>query len=141
MPVFCTSTARPDTHLWDKIQVIGKRAGVNGFNLKTFRATRATERLRPKWLGGWGYDVPTVRDLLGHDEESESIWSYVSSIAKEVPIAEMNKNEENQHSTMSKPAAPNSAKVIPNDACGRQRNRAIIGMTRTKWRNGSEAEG
>jgi integrase len=48
--VFCTSTGRPDTHLWDKIQTIAKRAGMGGFDLKTFRATRATEWLRPKWL-------------------------------------------------------------------------------------------
>lgn len=41
--VFCTSTGRPDTHLWDEIQVIAKRAGMDGFDLKTFRATRATE--------------------------------------------------------------------------------------------------
>ncbi len=113
--VFCTSTGRPDTHLWDKIQVIAKRAGMGGFDLKTFRATRATEWLRPKWLGGWGYDVPTVRDLLGHDEESESIWSYVSSIAKEVLIAEMNKKEEEEKVTTSRSAAPKTAKVIPND--------------------------
>jgi integrase len=113
--VFCTSTGRPDTHPWDKIQVIAKRAGMGGFDLKTFRATRATEWLRPKWLGGWGYDVPTVRDLLGHDEESESIWSYVSSIAKEVLIAEMNKKEEEEKSTTSKPASPKTAKVILNN--------------------------
>jgi integrase len=113
--VFCTSTGRPDTHLWDEIQVIAKRAGMDGFNLKTFRATRATEWLRPKWLGGWGYDVPTVRDLLGHDEESESIWSYVSSIAKEVLIAEMNKKEEEQKSTTSRPVSPKTTKVILND--------------------------
>ncbi len=113
--VFCTSTGRPDTHLWDKIQVIAKRAGIGGFDLKTFRATRATEWLRPKWLGGWGYDVPTVRDLLGHDEESESIWSYVSSIAKEVLIAEMNKEEETEESARNKLVAAKTAKVILND--------------------------
>ena len=113
--VFCTSTGRPDTHLWDKIQVIVKRAGIRGFDLKTFRATRATEWLRPKWLGGWGYDVPTVRDLLGHDEESESIWSYVSSIAKEVLIAEMNKEEETEESARNKLVAAKTAKVILND--------------------------
>jgi len=113
--VFCTSTGRPDTHLWDEIQVIAKRAGMGGFDLKTFRATRATEWLRPKWLGGWGYDVPTVRDLLGHDEESESIWSYVSSIGKEVLIAEMNKQEEGEKSATSKPASSKTAKVILND--------------------------
>ena len=94
--VFCTSTGRPDTHLWDKIQSIAKRAGLNGFDLKTFRATRATEWLRPKWLGGCDYGLPTVRNLLGHDEESESIWSYVSSIEKEVLVAEMNKGEKRE---------------------------------------------
>jgi integrase len=113
--VFCTSTGRPDTHLWDEIQVVAKRAGMGGFDVKTFRATRATEWLRPKWLGGWGYDVPTVRDLLGHDEESESIWSYVGSIAKEVLIAEMNKKEEEEKSTTGGPVSPKTAKVILND--------------------------
>jgi integrase len=113
--VFCTSTGLPDTHLWDEIQVIAERAGMAGFDVKTFRATRATEWLRPKWLGGWGYDVPTVRDLLGNDEESESIWSYVSSIAKEVLIAEMNKKEGDEKSAASKLASPKTAKVILND--------------------------
>jgi integrase len=113
--VFCTSTGRPDTHLWDKIQTIAKRAGMGGFDLKTFRATRATEWLRPKWLGGCGYDVPTVRNLLGHDEESESIWSYVSSIEKEVLVAEMNKKEEEEKSTLSESASPKAAKFIIND--------------------------
>jgi integrase len=113
--VFCTSTGRPDTHLWDKIQTIAKRAGMDGFDLKTFRATRATEWLRPKWLGGCGYDVPTVRNLLGHDEESESIWSYVSSIEKEVLVAEMNKREENEKSVASKLPPPKAARVILND--------------------------
>jgi hypothetical protein len=75
----------------DKVRVIAKRAGMEGFDLKTFRATRATEWLRPKWLGGYGYDIQTVRDLLGHDEESESIWSYLRAVEKEVLVAEMNK--------------------------------------------------
>lgn len=113
--VFCTCTGLPDPHLWDKIQVIAKRAGIGGFDVKTFRATRATEWLRPKWLGGWGYDVPTVRDLLGHDEESESIWSYVSSIAKEVLIAEMNKKAELEVSAITKNVSSNKGKVIVND--------------------------
>jgi integrase len=113
--VFCTCTGRPDTHLWDKIQSIAKRAGMDGFDLKTFRATRATEWLRPKWLSGCGYDVPTVRNLLGHDEESDSIWSYVSSIEKEVLIAEMNRKEEEEKSTTSKPASPKTAKFVLND--------------------------
>jgi hypothetical protein len=30
-------------------------------NLKKFRATQATEWLRPKWLGGFGYEIPTVK--------------------------------------------------------------------------------
>jgi integrase len=77
--VFCTRSGKPDTHLWDKIKSIAKRANLDSsrFNLKKFRATRATEWLRPKWLGGFGYDVPTVKRLLGHDKDSDSIWSYV----------------------------------------------------------------
>jgi len=92
--VFCTSTGRPDTHLWDKLQAIAKRAGLGGFDLKTFRATRATDWLRPKELGGWGYDIQTVRDLLGHDADSESIWSYLRAVDKEIIVADINKQQE-----------------------------------------------
>lgn len=52
--VFCTSTGRPDTHLWDEIQVIANRAGMGGFDVKTFRATRATDMVAPemaRWMG------------------------------------------------------------------------------------------
>jgi hypothetical protein len=52
---------------------------------------------------------------LGHDEESASVWSYVSSIGKEVLIAEMNKKEEEEKSTRRKPASPKTADVILND--------------------------
>jgi len=55
--VFCTSTGRPDTHFWDKLQAIAKRVGMGGFDLKTFRATRATDWLRPKWLGGFEDEI------------------------------------------------------------------------------------
>jgi len=84
--VFCTRTGLPDTHPWDKIQTIAKRVGLGKFDLKTFRATRATEWLRPKWLGGCGYDIPTVRDLLGHDQDSESIWAYVRAVEMETIV-------------------------------------------------------
>jgi len=94
--VFCTSSGRPDTHLWDKLQTIAKRAGMGGFDLKTFRATRATDWLRPKHLGGCGYDIQTVRDLLGHDADSESIWSYLRAVEKEIIVAEMNKAQEEE---------------------------------------------
>lgn len=40
--VFCTSSGRPDTHLWDKLQTIAKRAGMGGFDLKTFVSVRPT---------------------------------------------------------------------------------------------------
>jgi integrase len=92
--VFCTKTGRPDTHLWDKLQPIAKRVGMGRFNLKKFRATRATEWLRPKWLGGCGYDIPTIKNLLGHDRDGDSIWSYVRHIDNEVLVAEMNKESE-----------------------------------------------
>jgi integrase len=93
--VFCTRTGLPDTHPWDKLQPIAKRVGIGKFDLKTFRATRATEWLRPKWLGGCGYDIPTVRNLLGHDQDSESIWAYVRAVEMETIVAEMNKEKEN----------------------------------------------
>jgi len=91
--VFCTRTANPDTHLWDKLQAIAKRAGLGKFDLKTFRATRATDWLRPKWLSGCGYDVPTVKNLLGHDRDGEAIWAYLKAIENEVLVAQMNKEE------------------------------------------------
>lgn len=100
--VFCTSTGRPDTHFWDKLQTVAKRAGTGGFDLKTFRATRATEWLRPRWLGGFGYDIQTVRDLLGHDQDSESIWSYLRAVKKEELVAEMNKEQ----AASTQPAPP-----------------------------------
>lgn len=102
--VFCTSTGRPDTHLWDKLQPIAKRAGMGKFDLKTFRATRATDWLRPRWLGGFGYDIQTVRDLLGHDQDSESIWSYLRAVKKEELVAEMNK--ENEKAASTQPSLP-----------------------------------
>ena len=110
--VFCTSTGRPDTRFWDKLQAIANRAGMGGFDLKTFRATRATDWLRPKWLGGFGYDIQTVRDLLGHDEDSESIWSYLRAVKKEELVAEMNKEKE-KPSAPEPPQAPKGLVVIP----------------------------
>ena len=89
--VFCTRTGRPDTHMWDKLQTIAKRSELGKLDLKTFRATRATEWLRPKWLGGFGYDIPTVKNLLGHDRDGESIWAYVRAVENEVLVVEMNK--------------------------------------------------
>jgi integrase len=97
--VFCTRTGGPDTKMWDKLQSIAKRGGMNGFDLKTFRATRATEWLRPKWLGGFGYDVPTVKNLLGHDKDSESIWSYLKAVEKEVLVADINSRERKHPAT------------------------------------------
>jgi integrase len=94
--VFCTRTGKPDTHFWDKLKSIAKRAKLDPtcFNLKKFRATRATEWLRPKWLGGFGYDMPTVKRLLGHEKDSDSIWSYVRRVENETLVAEMNKERE-----------------------------------------------
>ena len=80
------------------------------FDLKTFRATRATEWLRPKWLGGFGYDIQTVRDLLGHDQDSESIWSYLRAVKKEELVAEMNKEKEKAASTQ--PSLPGKGPVL-----------------------------
>ena len=94
--VFCTASGLPDTHLWDKLKTIAKRAKLDSarFKLKTFRATRATEWLRPKWLGGFGYDIPTVKRFLGHEKDSESVWSYVRRVENENLVAEMNKQNE-----------------------------------------------
>ena len=40
--VFCTRSGKPDTHLWDKVKSLAKRANLDSarFNLKKFRATR-----------------------------------------------------------------------------------------------------
>jgi len=94
--VFCTRSGKPDTHFWDKAKSIAKRAGLDSarFNLKKFRATQATEWLRPKWLGGFGYDMPTVKRLLGHEKDSDSVWSYVRRVENESLVAEMNKQKE-----------------------------------------------
>ena len=69
---FCTREGTPDTHLWDKVKSIAKRAKLDPtcFNLKKFRSTRATEWLRPRWLGGFGYDIPTVKRLLAQPRAS-----------------------------------------------------------------------
>jgi len=108
--VFCNSNGRPDTHLRDKLQTVAERAGMEGFDLKTFRATRATDWLRPRWLGGFGYDIQTVRDLLGHDQDSESIWSYLRAVKKEELVAEMNKEKEKAARTQ--PFLPLKAPVL-----------------------------
>lgn len=94
--VFGTSAGLRDTHLWDKLKAIAKRGKLDParYKLKTFRATRATEWLRPKWLGGFGYDIPTVKRLLGHAQDSDSIWSYVRRVENEILVAEMNKEKE-----------------------------------------------
>ncbi len=104
--VFCTRTGRPDTKMWDKLQSIAKRAGMDGFDLKTFRATRATEWLRPQWLGGFGYDVPTVKNLLGHDKDSESIWSYLKAVEKEVLVADINCREQRKREVRAPVVSP-----------------------------------
>jgi integrase len=93
--VFCTLSGLPDTHMWDKLQGICNRHRLGKFDLKTFRATRATEWLRPKWLGGFGYDIPTVKNLLGHDRDGESIWAYVRAVENEVLVANMNEQGTN----------------------------------------------
>jgi integrase len=106
--VFCTRSGKPDTHLWDKIKSIAKRAGLDAthFNLKKFRATQATEWLRPKWLGGFGYDMPTVKRLLGHEKDSDSIWSYVRRVENETLVAEMNKENKSTPRRVGKSKGP-----------------------------------
>jgi site-specific recombinase XerD len=113
--LFCTRTGLPDTHPWDKLQTIAKRVGMGKFDLKRFRATRATEWLRPKWLGGCGYDIPTVRNLLGHDQDSESIWAYVRAVEMETIVAEMNKEKEKDSPADRLDGTPNGPIVILED--------------------------
>ena len=58
----------------------------------------------PKMVGRCGYDIPTVRDLLGHDQDSESIWAYVRAVEMETIVAEMNKEKEKVAEQPSRPA-------------------------------------
>jgi hypothetical protein len=85
---------------------------MGGFNLKKFRATRATEWLRPKWLGGIGYDIPTVKNLLGHDRDGDSIWSYVRNVENEVLVAEMNKEKDKEKAASTQPSLPVKGPVL-----------------------------
>jgi hypothetical protein len=85
---------------------------MGGFNLKKFRATRATEWLRPKWLGGFGYDIPTVKNLLGHDKDGDSIWSYVRNVENEVLVAEMNKEKDKEKAASTQPSLPVKGPVL-----------------------------
>jgi integrase len=113
--VFCTRSGKPDTHLWDKIKSIAKRAKLDParFNLKKFRATQATEWLRPKWLGGAGYDLATVKRLLGHEKDSDSIWSYVRRVENETLVAEMNRDKDSTHRQVGKLNGPAVMASVP----------------------------
>ena len=113
--VFCTCSGKPDTHLWDKIKSIAKRAKLDParFNLKKFRATQATGWLRPKWLGGAGYDLPTVKRLLGHEKDSDSIWSYVRRVENETLVAEMNRDKDSTHQQVGKLNDPAVMASVP----------------------------
>jgi len=68
--LFCCSTGQPDYHVLDKLKAIAKRAGIDSTTvwLHKFRSTCATNWLRSPRFGGKGYDLPTVRKWLGHDD-------------------------------------------------------------------------
>jgi len=68
--LFGCSTGQPDYHILDKLKAIAKRAGIDPTTvwLHKFRSSCATNWLRSPQFGGMGYDLPSVRKWLGHDD-------------------------------------------------------------------------
>jgi integrase len=68
--LFGCSSGQPDYHILDKLKAIAKRAGIAPRTvwLHKFRSTCATNWLRSPRFGGKGYDLPSVRKWLGHDD-------------------------------------------------------------------------
>lgn len=74
--VFPTSSGRPDGHHLEKCKRIARRAGLDEsrFWLHKFRSHYATQMLRS------GFDIITVRKLLGHKPGSEATFRYLSPL-------------------------------------------------------------
>jgi len=79
--VFPTSSGRPDGHHLEKCKRIARRAGLDEsrFWLHKFRSHYATHMLRS------GFDIITVRKLLGHKPGSQATFRYLAPL----PFEEM----------------------------------------------------
>ena len=82
--LFGTANGLPDYHMLDKIRSVASRAEIEPSRcwLHKFRATCATNWLRPVRLGGQGYDIGLVRQWLGHDD-LKSIEAYYAIVREE----------------------------------------------------------
>jgi Phage integrase family len=133
--------SKVEQHMLREIQSAVKGAGVRKVKMHRFRDTFAVNKLRDgvdvrtlqRWLGH-----ETVEQVMEYcawlDSQSEAARRHANRediryqaaalpapcgepalAAKEVLIAEMNKKEEEEKSTTSKPTSPNTANVILND--------------------------
>ena len=94
--LFGTKGGLPDWHWWDRLKRAAERCGIDPETvcLQKFRSTAATTWLRPKELGGKGWDISFVRQQLGH-EDYKSIERYIAIV----------KNEEQALAAMDKAVA------------------------------------
>ncbi len=136
--------SKVEQHMLREIQWAVKGSGVRKVKMHRFRDTFAVNKLRDgvdvrtlqRWLGH-----ETVEQVMEYcawlDSQSEAARRHANRediryqaaalpapcgnlalAEKEVQMAEMNKQEEEEKSTTSKPASPKTAKVIPNDTDG-----------------------
>jgi integrase/recombinase XerD len=80
--IFPTSGCKPKLDFLDCCKAIAKRAGLSGFYLHKFRATRATRLLQG------GMDVKSVQKILGHDD-LESTMRYLGAQRTEVLLTQI----------------------------------------------------
>ncbi len=126
--LFPNGNGRPNTHLLDDLQGLAGRAGAKFHTeLHKLRKTGASRRYRAGEL------LTTLMQELGHEDLSTT-QQYLSDVKpeatkqavaaadfipsyalRESAAADMNKKEEEEKPTTSKPASPKTAKVILND--------------------------
>ncbi|HEV2396688.1 MAG TPA: site-specific integrase [Candidatus Sulfotelmatobacter sp.] len=82
--LFGTRNGLPDYHMLDTLRQVAGRAGIDPARcwLHKFRATCATNWMRPERLGGKGNDIGLVREWLGHDDY-KSIEAYYAIVREE----------------------------------------------------------
>ena len=97
--LFGTATGLPDYHMLDTIRSVARRAGIEPSQcwLHKFRATCATNWLRPERLGGKACDIGLVRQWLGHDD-LKSIEAYYAIVREEERIEPDEPEQVPQHS-------------------------------------------
>ncbi len=136
--------SKVELHMLREIQRAVKGSGVRKVKMHRFRDTFAVNKLRDgvdvrtlqRWLG-----YETVEQVMEYcawlDSQGEAARRHANKEdvryqaaalpapcgkltldEKEDRLAEMNKKEEKEKSTTSKPASPKTAKVIPNDTVG-----------------------